>query len=245
MDTQSLLGVRISVGTKDELLQAARSLVGVGGRVYTVNPLMLVEASRDVAMREVLNRATLCIPDGVGVRRTFLARGVYTDVLCGVDLGAELLAAGGSVGFVGGAPGVCEEAFARLSRRYPTLSAAFLLDGYTFDEEDVVRRLRATRPSFLYVCLGTPQQERMIDRWAQVSPSTLCMGLGGSFDVYAGRVRRAPSFLRQWGCEWLWRMLCQPRRLRRIPALGRYMYLSMVENRQINCTKKRKRSGKK
>ncbi len=238
MQEETVLGVTVVAADKQTLLHTVHSLVGVGGRVYTVNPMMLVAAAEDARMLAVLRRASACIADGVGVRRTLAARGVQTDVLCGVDLGEWLLSLGGSVGFVGGRRGVCEEAFRRMQQRYPSLTAAFLLDGYTFCEEDVARRLRAQKPTYLFVCLGTPRQELLIDRWSDASPQTLCIGLGGSFDVYAGRVRRAPKLVCRMGCEWLWRMLCQPHRLLRLPSLVRYVVWSRRETRRIKCTKK-------
>ncbi len=238
MQMCSLLGIPIAAGKSETLFEEVRALVGVGGRVYTVNPLMLSEATRDSAFHEVLRRATLCIPDGVGVKCAMHRRGVATDVLCGVDLCASLPTAGTTAGFLGGKAGVCEAAFSHLCKRVSGFDAAFLCDGYGFDLDEIAQRLSQTKPTFFFVCLGTPRQEFLIDRLSPLSPTTLCIGLGGSFDVLSGRVKRAPAAVRKMGCEWLFRMIYQPKRLGKVPKLCRFARM-VIKEEKIECTKKR------
>ena len=236
----TLFDMRIDAGGREELLLAARALRGRGGQILTVNPQMLMRAREDEALRGAMARATLAIPDGNGVKIALGMCGVKSDVLAGVDLGELLPEAGDSIGIVGGRAGVAARAFSHLAARCRGLRAAFLLDGYTFDEASLCALLREHRPTFLYVALGVPRQELLIDRVRACSPSTVCIGLGGSLDVYAADVRRAPVWLRRLRLEWLYRMLREPHRMRLLPVLFRFIYLSMKESVRIKCTKKRK-----
>ncbi len=241
MTRTTICGVGVSAGKREELLGAVRALLGVGGRVYTLNPLMVMGAVHEEAVRDVLNRATLNIPDGIGIRRALMRAGVPTDTLPGVELGEELPTATCRIALLGAAPGVAAAAFSYLQARTPGLSCCFVKDGYSYTEADVTAAVRNTCPDLMYVCLGTPKQEILIDRLSAVCPATLYIGLGGSFDIYAGKRRRAPSLFRRYGAEWLFRMAREPRRLSAVPTLIRFRQLV---NREFSEKNSQNRAGK-
>lgn len=243
MERVELLSVPVLCGKREDLIKAAEGLLGQGGRIYTVNPLMLMGGVKCSEVRAVLRRGTLCIPDGIGVAAALRKRGVITDVLCGVELGEWLFSRSLTVGIVGGRKGVAERAFLKLSARYPHVSAAFLLDGYGTTVEKACRLLRKHRPTLLIVCMGTPKQELFIDRVAHASEGTLCIGLGGSLDVYTGDKKRAPVMLRRMHLEWLYRIVREPHRLSALPTLGRFIFITRKERKSIKCTKKDKKRG--
>lgn len=229
MTKEKFFGTPVLAGGREELYRAAAAALYRGGRIATVNPEMLEAARTDAAFSDLLSDF-LCLPDGCGVTLAMKRRGVYSDTLPGVDLASRLLSSGAlSVGLLGGVPGVAEHAMHRLQKRNPDLTAAFLFDGYTFLEEEVRAALRKTTPDVLLVALGTPRQEKLIGCMAKESPRTLCIGVGGALDVFAGRVRRAPEHVRRLHLEWLWRAVRQPRRFLRFPAIFRFLYYAERE----------------
>lgn len=225
-----LFGIKIARGSRDELLCRARSLIGAGGRIATLNPIMMSYANENTELREALSGFELCIPDGVGVRAVLALRGEQTAVVAGVELG-ELLLDGRtlSLGVVGAKEGIARRAMDNLLAKHPQLCEAFVFDGYTFDEDTLAAALRRTRPSLAYFCLGTPKQELLIEKMYRHSPTTLFVGLGGSLDIYSGAVRRAPRAVRALGAEWLWRTLSQPSRLARLPRIFSFMRAALRE----------------
>jgi N-acetylglucosaminyldiphosphoundecaprenol N-acetyl-beta-D-mannosaminyltransferase len=200
-------------------------------RIFTPNPEILLRARDDPAFAAALNAADLALPDGTGVAlvESFRARRRIRR-WPGVELGELLLEAaaerGGMVALVGGASGVAEAAAGRWRRALPGLRIETAGGGITIGADGVAeppdhdaeltRTVRSFEPTIVLVGLGAPKQERWILRNAEAIPSARIMvGLGGSFDMWAGSLRRAPALLRRLGLEWAWRLALEPRRLRR------------------------------
>ncbi len=198
-------------------------------QVVTANPEMALAAARDEELRQVLESADLVVADGVGL--VWAARRLgqpLPDRIPGVELAWELLswcAAGGyPVFLLGGAPGVAAEAAAKLSVDLAGLRVAGFQHGYFAPEEEdeVVRRVAHSGARLLLVGMGTPRQEKWIYRHRERLGAQVAMGVGGSLDVFAGRVKRAPRAWRRLHLEWLYRGLSQPRRWRRLLQLPRF-----------------------
>ena len=225
MATCSILDIDIEVGSEDSLFEKALRLVGTGGVICTPNPLILSRSVEDAPLRRALHEADLGIPDGIGLRPYLRAVDPRAAVLPGVALGEMLAKRVKSIGLVGGRKGIAERAFSYLAAHNPTLSASFLLSGYDTPLSELLSRLREEKPQLCLVCLGSPLQEILMQALRHYSPSTLFLGLGGSLDVYAGAVRRAPRPIRAVHLEWLYRMIREPRRLRELPVLLRFPFL--------------------
>ena len=230
MRSCEIFGLEVTLGTEDELFRAVRALIHKGGRVATVNPLMLMNAYESEEFFSVLSSFDLRIPDGFGVKLAARLRGERTEVLAGVELGKMLLSLGEvSLALVGAVPGVAEAAMQSLLAEFQQLRPAFVFDGYSYTVNGVREALSVHRPTLAYFCLSSPKQEILISEAFSASPGTLFIGLGGSLDVYSKRVRRAPKFLRRLHLEWLYRAVIQPRRLLKIPKLFVFLYLSFRE----------------
>ena len=239
MKQTTVFGVRMAVGTREELFLLVKERLFSGGAVATVNATMLDRARRDADVRRTLS-SMLSIPDGVGVRLVLRARGIQTEVLPGVELGRLLLSSGAiTVGLYGGRSGVAEGAMAVLLRDNPRLRPAFALDGYSVDERELCAALERTSPDVLCIALGSPRQEKLAARLRVLYPTMLSLGLGGSLDVWSGRLRRAPRLFRSLGLEWLWRMLRQPRRLLGVPSLCRFLFFGFWEGTLSGKSRKR------
>jgi N-acetylglucosaminyldiphosphoundecaprenol N-acetyl-beta-D-mannosaminyltransferase len=179
--------------------------------------------------------------DGVGVILAARILGVpLTERVAGIDLAlalaAEVARSGGRLFLFGGAPGVAEAAAAELQRRHPALRVTGTQHGYlgADDEPRVIERIREARPDVLFVALGAPRQERWIRRWRAELPVAIAIGVGGSLDVFAGRVARAPGWMQRAGLEWLYRALREPRRwsvIRTIPPLFVMAALERIRRR--------------
>lgn len=192
--------------------------------VFSLNVDMAVKCRRDPAFGELLARGSLVTPDGMPIVWLGRALGVpLPERVAGSDLVPRLCARcardGRSVYFLGAAPGVAARAAERLSRASPGLRVAGVVSppqGFDRDPaalDAVIAGVRAAAPDVVFVALGAPKQERLIvDRGAEMGAKVL-LGIGGSLDMAAGDVRRAPALLQRSGGEWLWRLALEPRRL--------------------------------
>ncbi len=231
-----LCGVRIDNMTCAEAVEAVLEDRGKTAVVFTPNAVMLSACRRDPAAASLLNRATLSLPDGAGVLRA--ARRVGTPLrerVAGIDFGEALLARAAAesmrVFLLGGRPRVAERAGKRLAERFSGLSIAGTEDGYFAKTEEenarVLEKIRSSGADILFVCFGFPLQERWIaEHLPALSSLSVIAALGGSLDVWAGDLMRAPCVLSRCGMEWAWRMLREPKRLTHLPALLRFAVLS-------------------
>lgn len=225
-----LSGVRIDAVRSEEALELALEGEGLTC-VVTPNVLMLDACRRDGDLRRLLCRADLSLPDGAGVLWMARRQGTpLSERIAGIDFGEMLLGEaerrGLRVFLLGGREGVALRASERLRQTYPRLSVCGVQNGY-FDRTgkenaEILDRIRRRRTDVLLVCLGFPLQERWIlENRDALSGVRVAAGLGGSLDVWAGKVRRAPRPIRAMGLEWAWRMAMEPRRLKELPALLR------------------------
>lgn len=232
-------GVGFDKVTLDSATAALSEHIKNGGgiaAVYTPNSEIVQMCIEDEALYEVINSAELVIPDGIGVVKAAKILGTpLFGKVAGVDLGANMIKFAAETGtpiyFLGGKPGVAEDAKAKLTEKYPTLNVSGCADGYfkkTGEESDLaVRKIAESGAKILYVCLGAPAQERWIyeNKAALSIAGVKCaMGLGGSLDIFAGNVKRAPKIFIKLGLEWFYRLLCEPKRIGRMMALPRFYF---------------------
>jgi N-acetylglucosaminyldiphosphoundecaprenol N-acetyl-beta-D-mannosaminyltransferase len=199
--------------------------------IYTVSALTLLEAYEDPAYAAVLSRADLLTADGVGaVWAVHRLTGLRPERVPGVDLMFTLVgvcaAEGQSVFLLGGRPGVAERAGQKFKERFPELTVAGWADGYWEPETEpaLIARINQLRPGLLLVGLGQPAQERFIDRHRQALTARVALGVGGSLDVAAGDLKRAPAWMRGAGLEWLYRTWQEPWRWRRLGRLPKFIW---------------------
>jgi N-acetylglucosaminyldiphosphoundecaprenol N-acetyl-beta-D-mannosaminyltransferase len=236
-----LLGVSIDALTFAEAVDAAMRLAGGEGpkNIITVNPEMLQAAQYDVELARCLAGADLKVADGVGVVwASKKLRAPLPERVTGIDLMAKMIercaAAGVSVYLLGGKPGVAALAADKLLTRHPSLVISGVMHGYFSKDEEggVISAIRQARPSVLFVGMGVPAQEKWIEAHKKELGVPLMMGVGGSFDVIAGKVTRAPEIFQKLGIEWLFRLLSQPSRLRRQLVLVSFAARVLREKRK-------------
>lgn len=206
-----------------------------GGQIVTLNAEMTMGAKADPSLAAAIEAAALVIPDGAGVVWALSRQGVRLRRQPGIELAWALLehaaAAGWRVALVGAAPAVMDQLQAGLRQRLPQLNLVLALHGFQSAEAwpDRERELLAMAPDLVLVALGVPRQET----WIHALPGRgggLWMGVGGSFDVWAGVKKRAPSWMGALRIEWLYRLVQEPRRWRRMLALPAFAWAVIRES---------------
>lgn len=207
--------------------------------VCTTNPEFMMVAQDDVNFRNILRRADLCVPDGVGLlwaaRRLGHSLPERVTGSDGVPRIAERAArAGWRLYLLGAAPGVAEKAAEVLQARFPGLQIAGTRSGSpALEEEDaLVAYVNASGADILFVAYGAPQQDKWIARNLPRLNVSMAMGVGGAFDFIAGIVPRAPVWMREAGLEWLFRLYLQPWRMRRMLRLPRFVWAVLRQGRK-------------
>ena len=226
-----VMGVGFDSLTMDEAIARARSLMAERRAAYVVtpNPEIVMACRADSAAMAAVRGADLVLPDGVGV--VYGARILGTPLkskLPGIDfaqgLMADMAAAGQRVYLLGSKPGVAETAAQRLTERFPGLVICGTHDGYFKDDAPVVAAVNEAQPDLLLVCLGAPKQELWMQRNQKQLRVGLMAGLGGSLDVFAGNVKRAPKAFQRLGLEWLYRLMKEPKRIGRMMKLPKFLF---------------------
>ena len=220
-----LLGVRVHAVTMSQTLAWVEAAVAERSprQICTANPEFIMAAQRDREFFELLNRADLVIPDGVGLLWAARQQGAHlAERVAGSDLIyrlAEIAAQRGwRIYFLGAAEGVAQRAAEALQAKYPELVVAGTFSGSPRPEDNaaLVDKVKATRPDLLMVAYGAPAQDKWIARNLNELGVPVSLGVGGSFDFVAGVVPRAPVWLQRLNLEWLYRLWRQPWRFRRI-----------------------------
>lgn len=218
----SLLDLPVDDLTMDETLAAIDGFIADGSvhQHVVVNVTKVVQAHADPELRAVIAACDLINVDGQPV--VWASRLLGTPLrerVAGVDLMDRLIARAGERGhrlyLLGARPEVVAAVAARIARDHPSAVVAGWRDGYWAPDEEagVVRAIAEARPDILFVAFGSPAKERFLARWKAEIGAPFVMGVGGSFDVYAGRVRRAPRWMRRVGLEWLFRVSQEPGRM--------------------------------
>ena len=233
----NILDVAFDALTLGEAEERADALLrsGAGGYIVTANPEIVLRCREDAAYAAAVNGAKLVLADGVG--DLCAARILGTPLpgrVAGADLVPRLLARlaerGGSVFLYGARPGVAERAGESLQSACPGLRIAGTENGYISDETALLEALEREKPDLLLLGLGAPRQELWMAENRQRTPAVM-IGVGGLLDVFAGDIPRAPKAWQRLGLEWLYRLLREPRRFKRVIRLPKILLLALRERR--------------
>lgn len=233
----NILGVAFDALTLDEAEERADALLRArrGGYIVTANPEIVLHSREDAAYAAAVNGADLVLADGVG--DLYAARILGTPLperVAGSDLTPRLLSRlaerGGSVFLYGARPGVAERAGEALRSACPGLRIAGTENGYISDETALFTALDKEQPDLLLLGLGVPRQELWMARNRQRTNAVM-IGVGGLLDVFAGDIPRAPESWQRLGLEWLYRLLREPRRIKRMIRLPEILLLAARERK--------------
>jgi N-acetylglucosaminyldiphosphoundecaprenol N-acetyl-beta-D-mannosaminyltransferase len=242
----SMLGADIHNVTMQEALSAIDGFIKEDGlhQVITLNAEILYQAQTNERLLALINKADLVTPDGSGIvwGADYLGMPLKERV-SGIDLLWEICRLAPEKGWriylLGAAPGIADKAAENLKNKYPGISIVGVRNGYfniNNEEEvrDILKDVQLAAADVIFIAMGAPRQEYFIEDYGADFGVKVAIGVGGSFDVVAGAVKRAPVFMQKMGIEWLWRLLCQPSRWKRMMNLPRFVRL-------VKKTKKKQR----
>ena len=225
-----VMDVPIDNVTMDEALEASERLLAQKGAHYCVTPNaeIVYEALQNEDLRRIICQADLVLPDGAGVVLGAKILGTpLKQKVAGIDFADALMArlehTDKTFYFLGGKPGVAQQAVERLKERYPELKVCGTHDGYFQEDADVIADVNAHRPDVLFVCLGAGKQEKFMYEHREELQVGLMAGLGGSLDGFAGNVKRAPGWMIRCNLEWLYRLVREPLRIGRMMRLPKFL----------------------
>ena len=235
MEKIKIRGLYFDNVTMSEALAFAERALATdrGVCVFTPNAEIAQLAIESEEIMHLLNSADLLLPDGAGILlASEILKTPLAEKVAGVDFGLGVLSLAAQKGIpaflLGGKPSIAATAAKKLNRRLPALKIVGTHDGY-FEKkgaanDDVIKQINAVGTQILFVCFGAPMQEKWIAENKHRLPSVrLFAGLGGSLDVYAETVRRAPDFFIKARLEWFYRLLQEPKRFRRMIKLPKYI----------------------
>lgn len=231
-----ILGVGVDRVSSSEALARIATFItegratGASHQIVTANAEIIYQASKNEKMRTVINQAQLVTADGSGVVWASKQLGEpLAERVTGIDLVNSICVASAQYGWklyiLGSAPGVADTAAQNICDKYPGCNIIGTHHGY-FDEKEeqkILEELREQKPDVLFVALGAPKQEYWIAEHVSALGIPVAMGIGGSMDVLSGNVKRAPQWMQKLSLEWLYRVLIQPTRFKRVLALPKFM----------------------
>lgn len=206
--------------------------------IATANAEMLMRATSDTELKTILNASDLVVADGAGT----VWAGNYLgcempERVAGYDLAQELMKIaperGYRIYFFGSAPGVAEKAKAKAEELYPGINICGIRNGFfkPEDEDQIIADIKAAKPHLLLAALGVPKQEKWLYKYMKQLDVPVSIGVGGTLDVMAGVMQRAPLWMQKAKLEWLFRGLKQPSRAGRLMALPKFVLKVMASKK--------------
>ena len=235
---RDLFGVEIDALDMAHTVDRIMSLIDQRVKVQHValNAAKVVMVSKDAKLRAVIRACPVVNADGQSVVvASRLLRKPLPERVAGIDLFAELVKRsaenGRSVYFLGARDDVLDVLLRRFRIQYPTLRVAGFRNGYWSDDAEVIQQVRAAQPDLLFLAIPSPRKEFWLAEHLPALGVPFAMGVGGSFDVLAGKVKRAPKWVQRIGCEWVYRLVQEPRRMWKRYLVGNtaFMWLTIKE----------------
>lgn len=204
--------------------------------IVTLNALMYMEYLKGNEYSEAISKASFSIPDGVGIVKLLKKKGIETERCPGIDTMKYLLELSHMNNYriflLGSEESIVKQAAERMEKMFKVNIVGYHHGYFDINNEgEVVRKINDSKTDLLFVGMGIPKQEFFILRNFEMLEAKLMMGVGGSFDVFAGVTKRAPLFFQKVGLEWFYRMLEEPHRIKKIPDLFKF-YVNLYRTKK-------------
>lgn len=243
--TVDILGVPVDNITMDEAINTIKKFLNSNKMhcVFTPNAELMMEAQRNIQFKQILCNASLVVADGAGVvLASKILKPKLKERVAGFDLACNLFEAFSNTDikffFLGGKPGVAKEAYQKLLNKNININLVGIRDGYFSEgeEESIINQINSSKTDILLVALGAPKQEKWIHKNKDKLNTKVCIGVGGTFDGIAGKVKRAPKFFQKHSLEWLYRLYKEPKRFFRMLDLPKFMFLVIAKKIRLYKT---------
>lgn len=239
MKKEKILGIDVCVASKDDLLSAIKTDIRNNHQrfIVAINPEKILKAKKDDALAQLLNSADYQIPDGVGVViASKLKKGRIKQRITGIDSMEMLCDVAAQESYkiflYGGKPEVVKKAKEVLEQRYQNIKIAGYEHGYCDDNAYIIEQINKSGADIVFVAMGSPKQEYWITENKGQLSAKIFQGVGGSFDVICGNLKRAPKIMQKCGMEWLYRLFQQPKRIFRQIKMLKFLLLLMKDGRR-------------
>ncbi len=243
----NVLGVPVDRVTLSEAVRKIESFLLAGGSHVVVTPdsLAILIARRDKEYKKILLNADLVTPDGIGLLLASKIMGApIKERVTGIDIINRLFEVGNKRGykfyFLGAEKGVSERAKEKILKKFPGINIVGVHHGYLQEEENkrVINDIIRKKPDILLVGMGVPKQEKWIYKNLNMLQVPVCIGVGGSFDVLSGKLPRAPKWMQKGGIEWVYRVLKEPKRIKRVIKIPYFLLLIFLKGISVRLLKR-------
>ncbi len=237
--TKKILGYDVDLFDFDQAIDYVVKMSDTQStQTITLNPEMIELGEKNPEFSEILKKADLIIPDGFGVKLALKIYGISQERIPGIEFAGRLVehCAKNSlpVALIGAKEETVQVAALKLKEKNEGLNVVYVRNGYFSEQEEraVVDEIKSKNPKLVLVALGVPKQEIFIKKYKNEFSNTIFVGVGGSFDVWSGNVKRAPKVFRQLGLEWFWRLIKEPSRFKRMfPTLPLFLFKVIINRK--------------
>ena len=240
MKKEKILGIQVSVTTYEELKNSVEKdiLNHQKSFIVAINPEKVLKARKDEQLKELLNKATYQIPDGVGIiYASKIKKGQIRSRITGIDCMDMLCDLASEKGYkiflYGAKEETIKETKVKLEEKYPKINIVGYINGYEKDNEKIIKEINKSKADIVFVALGSPKQENWINDYKDEMNAAIFQGVGGSFDVISGNIKRAPLWMQKAGLEWLYRLIKEPKRIFRQLKLVKFLFLILFSKKEI------------
>ena len=189
--------------------------------IITVNPEILMKSYKNIEIKEMLlNDNNILVPDGISIIKKAKQYNInIKERITGVDISSKALEICNknkkSIYLFGSKKEVLDKLIININQKYPNINIVGFSDGYVEDKDKVMQEIISLSPDLILIALGVPNQELLINKYIEKAKKGVFIGVGGTFDVLSGCKKRAPKLFIKLNLEWLYRIICEPTRLKR------------------------------
>lgn len=236
LNKENILGVDVSPLSYEDLKKNIEKDIENNKKsfIVAINPEKILKARKDEKLKELLNNATYEIPDGIGViYASKLRKGNIKTRITGID-SMEMLCKLSEekkykIFMYGAKEETIKKAKENLEIKFPNIQIVGTINGYEKDNDKIISSINKSKADIVFVALGSPKQEYWITENMDKVSAKIFQGVGGSFDVFSGNIKRAPKWMQKIGLEWLYRLIKEPKRIFRQIKLVKFLWLALIE----------------
>lgn len=234
-----VFGYPVDITTKKQAVNHILNLIRdkKGLHIVTLNPEIIAAADKTTELAAIIRNAGLVLPESTGIMLAVKSMGLFNaEKIPGIEFSEELLGKsaekGFKIAFLGGKPEVITSLNTEIKKKFPEINIVFSHHGYFEQADKMIGQICDAAPDLLLVGLGCPKQEFFINECQKQLKTTVMIGVGGSFDVWAKKIKRAPVFFRTFGLEWFCRLITQPERFNRMFPVLPLFFLRVIFDRK-------------